>query len=168
MRAPVTMQEVPSAEWRSFLERFGRAHRAWLGTMHWVSGHGNVTTAERVALEPIGLDAHLSRKIVRLCFLEGPSIRAERPQAARIERNERGAERALEIDGGRRSVPSGVSGDRAARRGRWADAGRGLAGTFIRDSRIGLRPCDGGTQARPISPPRRFAGNPIAPAQNDD
>jgi hypothetical protein len=98
MRAPVTMQEVPSAEWRSFLERFGRAHRAWLGTMHWVSGHGNVTTAERVALESISLDDHLSGKIVRLCFLEGPSIRVEEPRAVRIERNDRGAERALEIE----------------------------------------------------------------------
>jgi len=98
MRAPVTMQEVPSAEWRPFLKRFGRAHRAWLGTMHWVSGHGNVTTAKRVALESISVDDHLSGKIVRLCFLEGPSIRVERPRAVRIERNDRGAERALEIE----------------------------------------------------------------------
>jgi hypothetical protein len=98
MRAPVTMQEVPASEWRSFLERFGRAHRAWLGTMHRVSGYGNVTTAERVALESIRLDDHLSGKIVRLCFLEGPSIRVEEPRAVRIERNDRGAERALEIE----------------------------------------------------------------------
>jgi len=98
MRAPVTLQEVPSSEWRSFLERFGRAHRAWLGTMHWISGHGNVTTAKRVALESISLDDHLSRKIVRLCFLEGPSVRVEGPGAVRIERNDRGAESALEIE----------------------------------------------------------------------
>ncbi len=97
MRAPVTLQEVPSSEWRSFLERFGRAHRAWLGTMHWISGHGNVTTAEPVALESISLDDHVSGKIVRLCFLEGPCIRMEEPRAVRIERNDQGAERALEI-----------------------------------------------------------------------
>jgi hypothetical protein len=98
MRAPVTMQEVPSAAWPSFLERFGRAHRAWLGAMHWVSGHGNVTTAERVAMESISLDDHLSGKIVRLCFLEGPSIRVEEPRAVRSDRNDRGAERARKIE----------------------------------------------------------------------
>ncbi len=98
MRVPVTMQEVASAAWPPFLERFGRAHRAWLGTMHWVSGRGNVTTAGRVALESISLDDHLSGKIVRLCFLEGTSIRVEEPRAVRIDRNNRGAERAREIE----------------------------------------------------------------------
>jgi hypothetical protein len=51
MRGPVTVQEVVSAGCRPVGKRFDRAHRAWLGTMHWVSGHGTVTTAERVALE---------------------------------------------------------------------------------------------------------------------
>ena len=139
MRAPVMLQEVPFSEWRSFLERFGRAHRAWLGTMHWISGHGNVTTAEPVALESISLDDHLSGKIVRLCFLGRPSVRVEGPGAVRIERNDRGAERALEIEtaaGGlfrlafrATALPEEV---------RWAGARRGLAGTFTRDSRIGL------------------------------
>jgi hypothetical protein len=98
MRATQTRQEVPSAEWGSFLEQFGRAHRAWLATMHWVSGHGNVTSAGPVALESISLDDRPSGGTVRLCFLDRPALRVQRPRAVRIEQSDRGAERALEIE----------------------------------------------------------------------
>ena len=67
MRAPVTMQEAhPASGARAWSES---AQHAWLDTMQRVSGQWNVTTAERVALESIGLDDH---RIVRLCLLDVP------------------------------------------------------------------------------------------------
>lgn len=95
--ATMTMHEVPSSEWRSFLERFSREHRAWLATMHWVPAHGAVMASHGAALESVRFDDQMPRTIVRVCFLDGPAVRLEQPQALHIEQDDRGAERALEI-----------------------------------------------------------------------
>lgn len=94
----MTMHDVPPSEWRSFLERFSREHRAWLATMHWVPASGAVMAAQGAALESISFDDETSHKIVRVCFLDGPAVRLEQPHALHIEQDDRGAERALEIE----------------------------------------------------------------------
>jgi hypothetical protein len=93
----MTMQEILPSEWRSFLERFTRQHRAWLATMHWVPAAEAVMTVQGVALESVSLDDQPSDKIVRLCFLDGPALRLEGPRSVRVEQTDRGAECALEI-----------------------------------------------------------------------
>lgn len=94
----MTRQKVAPSEWRTFLDRFSRAHRAWLATIHWVPAGGAVIAAQRAALESISLDDQRSRTIVRVSVFDGPAVRLEQPQAVHIEQDDRGAERALEIE----------------------------------------------------------------------
>jgi hypothetical protein len=89
---------VPAVEWPSFLERFGRRHRAWLGTIHGVERGVPVTRVPMVGLASVTLDGASPDDVVRVTFLNGVSLCAPRPLAVRVQRTEEGAECALEID----------------------------------------------------------------------
>jgi hypothetical protein len=88
---------VPAVEWRTFLERFGRRHRAWLATVHGVERGVPVTRIPSLALSAVMLDGR-SPELLRLTFANGVSLCAPRPRAVRVQRTEHGAECALEID----------------------------------------------------------------------
>ena len=94
----MNMRDVPVSEWSSFLERFGRAHRAWLTTTHCVAADTPVTRARFAALESVTLERHAPDDVVRLGFLDGPSLCVRRPRIVRIEQTNSGAEHALEIE----------------------------------------------------------------------
>ena len=96
--AAVTMRDVPPAEWRTFLERFSREHRAWLATTHCIGPAAPVTRIRSKALESVALQRRALEHVVRLTFSGGQSLHARRPRAIRVERMESGAERALEIE----------------------------------------------------------------------
>jgi len=89
---------VPAVEWRTFLERFGRRHRAWLATIHGVERGAPVTRIPSLALAAVMLDGRGPDDVVRLTFANGVSLCAPRPRAVRVQRTEQGAESALEID----------------------------------------------------------------------
>ena len=90
-----SVRELPASEWRDFLEAFGRAHFAWLATIHVVDPHGAVT---RSPLLPL-MSASSSREVIRLDVVDASySIRAHRPCALRIQQSLTGAIEALEIN----------------------------------------------------------------------
>jgi hypothetical protein len=89
---------VPAVEWRTFLERFGRRHRAWLATIHGVEQGVPVTRIPSLALAAVTLDGRGPDDVVRLTFANGVALCAARPRAVRVQRTERGAECALEIE----------------------------------------------------------------------
>jgi hypothetical protein len=89
---------VPPREWRAFLERFSREHRAWLATTHCIGPAAPVTRIRSQALESVALQRRALEHVVRLTFAGGQSLHARRPRAIRVEQLESGAERALEID----------------------------------------------------------------------
>jgi hypothetical protein len=89
---------VPAVEWRTFLEQFGRRHRAWLATIHGVERGAPVTRIPSLALAAATLDGRGPDYVIRLTFGNGVSLCAPRPRAVRVQRTEHGAECALEID----------------------------------------------------------------------
>ena len=90
------IREVPAGEWRRFLERFSREHRAWLATVHVVDARGTVTRCAQIPLK----SAAASADAVTLEFLhEAHSLCARNPSALRIQRTDIGLAQALEIDG---------------------------------------------------------------------
>ena len=90
------IREVPTREWGSFLEQFGREHRAWLATVHVVDARGTVTRSAQI---PLKLSA-VSADAVTLEFIgEAHSFSARPPCALRIQETDIGAVQALEIDG---------------------------------------------------------------------
>jgi hypothetical protein len=91
------MRDVPPGEWRAFLERFSREHRAWLATTHCIGPAAPVTRIRSRALESVALQRRALEHVVRLTFSGGQSLYARRPRAIRVEQMETGAERALEI-----------------------------------------------------------------------
>ena len=89
------IQEVPAIEWCPVMEGFGRAHRAWLATIHVVDTGGALTRWTQLRLKSVTsvVDAALFE------FLdEGPSLCVRRPCALRIQQTDIGAVQALEID----------------------------------------------------------------------
>ena len=89
---------VPAVEWRTFLEGFGRRHRAWLATIHGVERGAPVTRIPSLALAAVTLDGGGPDHVVRLTFANGVSLCAPRPRAVGVQRTEHGAECALEIE----------------------------------------------------------------------
>jgi hypothetical protein len=89
------IRALPAGEWRAFLEAFGRAHFAWLATIHIVDPHGAVT---RSPLLPL-MSASSSRDAIRLEVVDGRySITAHRPCALCVQQSVSGAIEALEIN----------------------------------------------------------------------
>jgi hypothetical protein len=90
------IREIPARECGSFLERFGREHRAWLATVHVIDARGTVTRSAHIPLK----SAAASADAVTLEFLHEPrSLCAHSPRAVRIQETDKGLARALEIDG---------------------------------------------------------------------
>ena len=90
------IQEVPAAEWRPFLERFSREHRAWLATVHVVDARGRtVTRSAQIPLE----SAAASADGLRLELRDAHALCVHNPRTLRIQRTGIGLVRALEIDG---------------------------------------------------------------------
>ena len=88
------VQDVPPAEWCSFLERFSREHRAWRATIHGIDGRTAVTRIPSEAIRSIEFE----NQMVRLTLVNGVSLCAASPCAVRVQRGADGAERALEIE----------------------------------------------------------------------
>ena len=93
----MTVRDVPRSEWRSFLQAFSRAHRAWICTIHRLVGKGTVTHIPWVALKSVTLEGGLSDLFVECTFINGISLCAARPCVLRVQ-SDNGAERALEIE----------------------------------------------------------------------
>ncbi len=90
------IRDVPVGEWGSFLERFGREHRAWLATVHVVDARGTATRSARIPLK----SAAASADAVMLEFIgEAHSFSAHHPCNLRIQQTDSGIVQALEIDG---------------------------------------------------------------------
>ena len=90
------IREMPAGEWRLFLERFSREHRAWLATVHVVDARGKVTRRAQIRLK----SAAVSGDAVTLEFLdEGHALRGHSPRALRIQQTDVGLNQALEIVG---------------------------------------------------------------------
>jgi hypothetical protein len=96
----MTIRDVPVCEWRSFFERFSRAHRAWLATVHGVVDGVPVTCVPSTAIDSVTLEQHVPDRPLRLTFANGISLCAPRPRAVRVQEANDGAEWALEVDAG--------------------------------------------------------------------
>jgi hypothetical protein len=91
---PMT-REVPAGEWQSFLEGFGREHRAWLATVHVVDDQGARARWARVPLK----SATAVGEAVRLEFFDKTSpLCVRQPCALRTQKTAAGLVQALEID----------------------------------------------------------------------
>jgi hypothetical protein len=93
----MTLRDVPRSEWRSFLEGFSRAHRAWLGTIHGFVGTTPVTHIPSVALKSVVVENGAPGPILRIMFTNGLSLCAVRPCVVRVQTDD-GGERALEVE----------------------------------------------------------------------
>jgi hypothetical protein len=93
----MTVTDMPRSEWRSLLEDFSRAHRAWVGTIHGFVGNAPVTYIPSVALESVVLEGGASGPILRITFINGVSLCAVRPCVVRVQTDD-GGERALEVE----------------------------------------------------------------------
>jgi hypothetical protein len=80
------------------VSRFGRAHRAWLATVHGVEHGVPVTSVSSVAVESVALETRGVDHILRLTFANHISLSAPRLSAVRVQEDDDGAEWALEVD----------------------------------------------------------------------
>jgi hypothetical protein len=94
----MTIRYIPPPQWRSFLERFSREHRAWLATVHGVEHGRPVTRVPCVAIRVVSLEGNPPDCVVRVTFRNGVSLCAPRPVAVRVQKTNDGPDRALEID----------------------------------------------------------------------
>lgn len=94
----MTIKYVPPPQWRSFLERFSREHRAWLATVHGVEHGRPVTRVPSVAIRSVSLEEDTAERVVRVTFGNGLSLCAPRPSAVRVQKTNDGTDSALEID----------------------------------------------------------------------
>jgi hypothetical protein len=84
----MSMRDIPMSEWRPFLERLGREHRAWLATIE----RGDLIQAREEPLQSIsaanGIEIRIGEQVVRV----------DEPRALRVEETGEGAPQTLEID----------------------------------------------------------------------
>jgi hypothetical protein len=92
------IREVPVGEWPSFLEGFGRQHRAWLATLHGIEQGRPVTRVPSAAIKRVTLETLVPDSVVRFTFLSGVSLCAPRPATIRLQKTQDGADAALEVD----------------------------------------------------------------------
>jgi hypothetical protein len=83
----MSMREIPTREWPSFLERLGREHRAWLATVE----RGGLVEAREEPLESIAAGEAIDIRI------GNRAIHIDAPRAVRVEEAAGGAQ-ALQID----------------------------------------------------------------------
>jgi hypothetical protein len=93
----MTVRDVAQPEWRAFLERFGRVHRAWIGSLHGLVAGAPMTRIPSVALKSVALLGDASSPVVQITFVNGVSLCAVRPCGVRVQTDD-GAERALEVE----------------------------------------------------------------------
>jgi hypothetical protein len=94
----MTIRDVPVCDWQSFLDRFSRAHHAWLMTVHGIVHGMPVTCVPSVAIKSVALERGTADHLVRLTFDNGISLCVPRPCAVRVQEADDGAEWALEVD----------------------------------------------------------------------
>jgi hypothetical protein len=93
----MTIRDVPQSEWRLFLERFGRQHRAWIGSVHGLVAGAPFTRIPSAALKSVTLESGASGPVMRITFVNGVSLCAVRPCVVRVQTDD-GTERALEVE----------------------------------------------------------------------
>ena len=93
----MTVRDVAQPEWREFLERFGREHCAWIGSVHGLVAGAPITRIPSVALKAVALESGDAGPIVRITLINNVSLCAVRPSVVRIQADD-GAERALEVE----------------------------------------------------------------------
>lgn len=79
-------------QWRPFLDRLGREHRAWLATVQ----RAGLIQAREGPLESISAEREKEIEI----RIGGQSIRVANPRAVRVEETPEGATQAVHIDDG--------------------------------------------------------------------
>ena len=94
----MTIHEVPESEWRSFLERFSREHRAWRATVYGLEQGAPVRLVRSVAIRSVTLEGSAPDWLLRVTFADGVSLCVPRPCAVRVQRRRDGAESALEAE----------------------------------------------------------------------
>lgn len=94
----MTIHDVPESEWRSFLERFSREHRAWRATVYGLEQGAPVRLVQSVAIRSVTLEGIPPDWLLRVTFADGVSLCVPHPCALRVQRRRDGAERALEVE----------------------------------------------------------------------
>ena len=80
--------EIPSGQWKAFLEQLGRDHRAWLATVE----QAESLQARDQPLESISVGDDVEIRI------GGKLLRVSGPRTVRVERTTEGATSAFQID----------------------------------------------------------------------
>ena len=99
----MSVREIPETEWQDFLEDFSRGHRAWLATVDRLhSGGGDSVEAVDRPLGSVTPEVSAHRVIgIEIRFQEdgraSEPIVIENPTSVRVDENEIGATRGLEI-----------------------------------------------------------------------
>ena len=89
------IRELPIGAWPSFLQQFGREHRAWLMTIHILDRQHGVARFTEMPLQ----SATLAGDAIRFDFLDHEyGVCARHPVAARTQETTTGAVVALEIE----------------------------------------------------------------------
>ncbi|MGQ0751728.1 MAG: DUF5335 family protein [Betaproteobacteria bacterium] len=87
-------REIPRSEWRPFLERFSREHRAWLATVERVSNDGLQVEAMERPLNCVSAGEGIEIRFED----DTDQVEVVEPAALRIEETDEGAVCALRID----------------------------------------------------------------------
>lgn len=82
------MREIPTSEWRPFLERLGREHHAWLATVE----RGDLIQAREEPLQSISAADGIEIRIGE------QAIRVDKPSAVRVEETAQGVAEAIHIE----------------------------------------------------------------------
>jgi hypothetical protein len=87
----MNLRDIPMAEWRPFLDKVGREHRAWLATVE----RAGLIQAREEPLQSISAEKEIEIRI------GGQAIRITEPRAVRVEETAEGATQALHIEDAR-------------------------------------------------------------------
>ncbi len=99
----MSTREIPTDQWRSFLDQFSRDHRAWLATIECV-GHGTATSIEAferplASVVPQMAGSRVARIDIRFQqdSHEREPIHVDAPTSIRVDETSQGVARGLEI-----------------------------------------------------------------------
>jgi hypothetical protein len=100
----MSVREIPSGEWQTFLEQFSRDHRAWLATVERVRGgrRPHVAAAGR-PLASVTPEVDTDRIVgIAIEFQQdardGGAVRVRTPKRLRVDETAQGTARVLEIE----------------------------------------------------------------------
>lgn len=101
----MSVREIPSGEWQSYLQQFSRDHRAWLATVERVDAGGAPSRVEAVErpLDAVTPEVAARRVVgIAIQFQEDPSrgdaLHVDTPTHLRVDETSDGSARALEIE----------------------------------------------------------------------